>query len=138
MAAEASRGRHSSQTIARIAMFRIFLALLLTLPLAACFSDNETNIARCQREMAREIATFDPSSAQNEKLARSPLPLSMWGKEEAYMVMCMKAAGYVHDVSPAKCDPNQASIFKNPYCYAPRGRLENLLFQVELKLGLAN
>jgi hypothetical protein len=122
---------------AGMAMFRCFLALLLTLPLTACFSDNETNVARCQREMAREIATFDSSSVLDEDEARYFL---LFPKEDIYMVVCMKAAGYgyVRDGSAAKCNFFQGSMSKNPYCYAPRGRLENLLLQIELKLGLTN
>jgi len=44
----------------------------------------------------------------------------------------MKARGYLHDVSPAKCDPDTGSIFENPYCYIPIKTLPRWLQKVEM------
>ena len=111
---QSHRQRASSRHLTHVA------GLLLLLSLTACISDNEAQIAQCRRELVRD----QPAVAQD--------PRTFYFEHGDYMALCMKAHGYLRDVSPAKCDPDVGSIFENPYCYAPIKTLPRWVQKVEL------
>jgi hypothetical protein len=102
---------------------RRLAALVLASSLAACISDNDAQIAQCQRELARD----HPNVAKE--------PRTFYRAHGEYMLLCMKAGGFAHDVSPAKCDPEAGSIFDNPYCYVPAKAWPRWLLRAELFLS---
>ena len=71
---------------------------------------------------------------------------SFHSKEDLHILACMNGAGFVYvnylygrpDSVPKQCDASKDHALRNPFCYAPRGRLKNLLFQLEVKLGFSN
>jgi hypothetical protein len=99
---------------------RCVAGLILALSLTACVDDNDTQIAKCHREMLQDR----PEVAKN--------PRSFYQEHTEYMLLCMRSSGLVHDVSPTQCDPDKGPIFDSPYCYAPTKTLPRLLLKAEL------
>jgi hypothetical protein len=93
-------------------------APLATLLLSGCVADQQaTALAKCKFDGRREL--------QDAGL--------FYTKKARYLTDCMRAAGYEHDVSPKKCQPDVVvTLWDNPYCYAPVSPLSRFLFQVEL------
>jgi hypothetical protein len=99
---------------------RCVAGLILALSLTACVDDNDTQIAKCHREMLQDR----PEVAKN--------PRTFYQEHTEYMLLCMRSSGFVHDVSPTQCDPDKGPIFDSPYCYAPTKALPRLLLKAEL------
>lgn len=99
---------------------RHFSLLILGLSVTGCVADNDAQIAQCQRELARDR----PDIVKE--------PRAFYRERTEYMLLCMKAHGYAHDVSPAKCDPGTGSIFDSPYCYVPAKIWPRWLLKAEL------
>lgn len=93
-----------------------WLAALLSLPLAACFSDQRTQMAKCQVE-ANAIAPDSSDFLRNERQVR----------------LCMEGAGYRRDLAHRICEPTmQMSVALNMYCYVPSGRVARWVYFVEM------
>ena len=103
---------------ARHAMRLVGVTLLLLL--VACVRDNDAQIAQCRKDLARDL----PAVAQDRR--------TFYFEHGDYMLACMKAGGFEHDVAPTKCNPDAGSIFENPYCYVPTSLWRRWLLRVEI------
>lgn len=94
------------------------LVLLLVLPLAGCFEQQEAQLAKCQRET-------QPIGYPND----------MRGFNADLMDNCMSTAGYRFDISHNDCELKPGiPIRVNAYCYVPAGAIQYWLYRTEMML----
>lgn len=96
--------------------------LLLTIPLAGCFTDQKQAVAKC------EMDTFRVYPDQRTRYTIAA---------ENYLELCMTAAGYDFDISSAKCQPQMGGAFVSadqPSCYVPSNPGGKLGYQIEMWL----
>ena len=106
--------------------FKKFAAVVsLAIPLGACLEDQEIQIAKCRME-ARTAAPEDPLDTQ------------LIPKHAQFIHLCMEAAGYAPDVGPDYCKPGYPTLWHNPYCYRPLGKVAYALFKIEMLLRDGN
>jgi hypothetical protein len=98
----------------------LFLSFLLT----GCLEDNRRRIAQCELNADRAhpgktlnlmSPDFDPAVGRDVQL-------------------CMRAAGYIWDVRPAKCEVKDDRVTANPFCYRPSALVDFWIFQAEVAL----
>jgi hypothetical protein len=95
---------------------RRWLVLLLVLPLAACFDQQEAQLAKCQRETQPIGYPFD-----------------MRGFNADLMDICMRVAGYRFDVSHKDCELKPGIPLRvNAYCYVPAAPIQYWLYRTEM------
>jgi len=95
-----------------------FGALLLTLPLAGCFDDQQVHLGKCQYEAQKSYP--DTQLSMSQTMARM-------------IKLCMKANGYEFEILGKKCVVDMETE-ANPYCYRPTRSFEALLFDLEMRL----
>jgi hypothetical protein len=97
-------------------MRRYLVFLLLALPLAACFDQQEAQLEKCRRET-------------------QPIgyPSDMGGFNADLMDVCMRDAGYHYDVSHKNCELKPSVPLRvNAYCYVPATKVKYWLYRAEM------
>jgi hypothetical protein len=93
-----------------------YLVLLLALPLAGCFDQQQAQMAKCKLD------------AQAAGIAPETL-----GAGTKYMSSCMVAAGYQINFGHPKCQPTaDLPVWMNVYCFNPAKPFQKLLYRVEM------
>jgi hypothetical protein len=91
-------------------------SILLALPVAGCFSDQQRQVAACELEAMRLY--------RGEQLATSA------GRMGVYITKCMQAHGYEQDTLQPACRTS-FEMEADPYCYVPIGWGPRLLYRLE-------
>jgi hypothetical protein len=99
------------------------LILVLLLPLGACYVDQKRDVAICEIEARRTFPDVDP----NQEHAFIPW-LTLFGHN---MEICMQAKGYERNVLDDRCLIGRVNFVLQAGCYAPGGRFQRLLFDLE-------
>ena len=95
-------------------MNRAFI-VLIALPLAGYFADQERLVASCEIEA---IHTYP----------REKLPPGAHVGD--YILACMEAHGYDWNLADKRCHITN-TVERNPYCYTPRDPLDRQLYIIE-------
>jgi hypothetical protein len=108
---------------------RSALSAILLLLTAGCLEDNRRQLAQCELDASR---------------AHPGKSLNLMSDNYDHAVgddvqLCMRAAGYVWDMRPDKCEVTDDRVKANPYCYRPSGTIDFWFFRAEILFGrLAN
>jgi len=95
-------------------MIRAFM-VLIALPLAGCFMDQERLVASCEIEA---IHTYPREKLQTGAHVGD------------YIEACMEAHGYNWNLADRRCHVT-STVERNPYCYTPSNWLDRQLYIIE-------
>jgi hypothetical protein len=104
---------------------RAAVILLLLFLIPGCLEDHRRQIAQCELDADRA----HPGKTLN--LMSDNFDAAV-GRD---VQLCMRAAGYIWDVRPTKCEVNDDRVTANPYCYRPSDTIGFWFFRAELVLN---
>lgn len=93
--------------------------LSLLLLLSGCLDDQKQATSRCTLDARKQYPQMTSAG--------------LFDQPGRYIVDCMGASGYEFTLLLAKACPVSDGAAANPYCYRPRGRIAQWIFQVELR-----
>ncbi|MFG1370840.1 hypothetical protein V5F32_01560 [Xanthobacter oligotrophicus] len=104
------------------------LPLLLALLLSACVADQRRQTAICTLEARNKGFSFQRGTAAE----RSVIVTS---EGDAYIELCMAAAGYAMDFSDRRCNISlNSDLPERHYCYSPTSYVDYFRYKLERSL----
>src|SRR5271166_3141192 len=97
---------------------RYWIIFLLLFLMPGCLEDNRRQIALCELDADRA----HPGKTLN--LMSNDFDAAV-GRD---VQLCMRAAGYIWDMRPAKCEVKDDRVTANPFCYHPSGVVDLWIF----------